>query len=78
MQDDQQSYRSDIAQWYNITTRALRDRMQREDVHIANRILTDDDIKIILKGLGKPQCFPSELNDRFFGNKWHLVPFIAA
>jgi hypothetical protein len=67
MQADRNFYRADIAKWYNISERALRDRMQKKQVHITNRVLTDDDIRTILSALGKPQCFPAELYDRFFG-----------
>ncbi|MDZ7878501.1 MAG: hypothetical protein U5L45_12555 [Saprospiraceae bacterium] len=70
MQDnhgDKQLYRANIAEWYNISERALRDRMQKKAIHITNRVLTDDDIRAILQTLGKPQCFPPELYDRFFG-----------
>jgi hypothetical protein len=66
-QRDEKIYRADIAAWYNITERCLRDRMQKTQVHITNRVLTDDDIRTILKAIGKPQCFPPDLYNRFFG-----------
>lgn len=70
MQDSQEKakfYRADIAKWYNISERALRDRIQKKQINITNRVLTDDDIRKILSTLGKPQSFPAELHDRFFG-----------
>ena len=70
MQDNQNNekfYRADIAKWYDISERCLRDRMQTKKLKIANRVLTDDDIRTILQVLGKPQCFPPELYDRFYG-----------
>ena len=70
MQDNQRNekiYRNTIAIWYNISERCLRDRMQTKQVKIANRVLTDDDIRTILSALGKPQNFPPDLYDRFFG-----------
>jgi hypothetical protein len=67
-QKDEKIYRADIAAWYNITERCLRDRMQKAQVHIVNRVLTDDDIRVILKNLGKPQSFPLDLYNRFLSD----------
>ncbi len=60
--------RTEIAQWYGITERSLRYRMQKENVHISNRILTVCDIRLILKGLGRPRFMLSDLYDFFFGS----------
>jgi hypothetical protein len=58
--------RFDIAEWYKITTRALRFRMEKACIQIANRILTIDDGRLIFKALGEPPFLPFELRKYFF------------
>ena len=58
--------RLDISEWYKITTSALRFRMKKACVCIANRILTIDDGKLIFKELGEPAFLPPELRKYFF------------
>jgi hypothetical protein len=59
-------YRANIAEWYCIGERALRDRMQKADVQIKNRVLTIDDIKQIIKGLGVPPNLPLHIHKILF------------
>lgn len=65
---NQKMTRTEVAQWYGITERALRYRMDSKNIQIANRILTECDIRLILKGLGKPLYMPPHLYDFIFGN----------
>ena len=58
--------RTEIAVWYGLTERGLRYRMQKENVHISNRILTECDIRSILKGLGRPCFMPLDLYNFYF------------
>jgi hypothetical protein len=60
-------YRADIAEWYSIGERALRDRMLKADVHIKNRVLTIDDIRQIINGLGMPPNLPANIHKLLFG-----------
>jgi hypothetical protein len=72
MQQNQEGgnfYRADIAKWYNIGESGLRKRMTKKKVHIENRALTDDDIRLILKGLGRPQGIPNDLWKHYFPDK---------
>lgn len=58
--------RTEIAQWYDIKERTLRYRMETKGIHITNRILTECDIRLILKGLGKPLYMPPDLYNFYF------------
>ena len=58
--------RTEIAQWYDISERGLRDRMHKKAVQVSNRILTECDIRLILKGLGKPLYMPPDLYHFYF------------
>jgi hypothetical protein len=58
--------RTEIAQWYGITERALRNRMKNVNLHITNRILTRDDIRLILRVLKEPQFMPIDLYNFYF------------
>lgn len=60
--------RTNIAAWYGISERGLRYRMKEATISIKNRILTFDDVKVILTGLGVPQYLPSELYKLYFGS----------
>ncbi len=60
--------RTDVAGWYGISERGLRYRMNKAKISIKNRILTFDDVKMILIALGVPQNLPPELYNRFFGS----------
>jgi hypothetical protein len=59
--------RADIAQWYGISESGLRSRMQKKHLQIANRMLTEDDVRLILSRLGKPCRMPPDLYDFYFG-----------
>jgi hypothetical protein len=54
-------YRADISEWYGIKERALRNRMQKADIQIKNRVLTITDIKCIIDKLGIPPNIPQVL-----------------
>jgi hypothetical protein len=43
--------------------------MKKAKIHIENRVLTDDDIRLILKALGRPQGIPDVLWKQHFGDK---------
>lgn len=58
--------RTEIAKWYGITERALRNRMQNKNLRITNRILTQDDIRLILRVLKEPQSMPPELRKIYY------------
>ncbi len=65
-QTNEKIFRTDIAAWYGISERALRNRLTKCDVHITNRTLTIDDIRTMLAALGKPLYMPDEYHDLFF------------
>ena len=69
MEENPQIHRADIAKWYNIGESALRKRMTKKEVSIENRVLTDDDVRLILKKLGRPQGIPDALWKRYFPDK---------
>ena len=69
MQENPKVYRADIAKWYNISVSGLRKRMKRKKLHIENRVLTDDDVRLILTALGRPQGIPDALWKRYFPDK---------
>jgi hypothetical protein len=58
--------RLDIADWYKITTRTLRYRMEKAFLRIANRNLMIDDAKLIFKVLGEPPFLPPDLRHFFY------------
>jgi hypothetical protein len=53
--------RVELAKWYGITERGLRKRMKKADLCIKNRILTFNDLWIIIEKLGLAPMMPSEL-----------------
>jgi hypothetical protein len=53
--------RTDVAEWYRISERALRYRMAKSSAHVSNRILTKDDVRYMIKKLGDPPSMPPEL-----------------
>ena len=55
--------REDVAKWYSIKTSGLRKRLAKtpDPLHLANRALTIDDIKSVIKKLGEPPFIPAEL-----------------
>lgn len=53
--------RTEIAQWYGVTERALRNRMKKANLQVTNRILTKCDIRLILTALKEPQFIQREL-----------------
>ena len=61
MEETPKIHREDIAKWYNVTESGLRKRMRRKKVGIENRVLTDDDIRLVLTALGRPQGIPDAL-----------------
>ncbi len=64
--EQQKITRTEIAHWYDISERTLRYRMENKGIQITNRILTEDDIRLILKGLGKPLYMPPDLYHFYF------------
>ena len=69
MEENPQIHRADIAKWYNISESGLRKRMTKKDVLIENRVLTDDDVRLILTALGRPQGIPDAVWKRYFPDK---------
>ncbi len=69
MEENPQIHRADIAKWYNVSESGLRKRMKRKKIHIENRVLTDDDVRLILKILSRPQGIPDALWKRYFPDK---------
>ncbi len=65
---NQKITRTEVALWYGITERALRYRMNNKNIQIANRILTECDIRLILKRLDKPFYMPPDLYAFIFGS----------
>ena len=68
MQENPKVYRADIAKWYNVSVSGLRKRMTKAKLYIENQELTDDDIRLILQQLGRPQGIPYDLWKRYFGD----------
>jgi hypothetical protein len=69
-----------LAVWYNIKPRALRDRFQKKELSIKNRVLTEGDIGQIFFKLGIPCKLPAELHDWaavLIADYCRLVPFIT-
>ena len=52
-----------LATWYDIESRAFRDRFNREKLCIKNRVLTEGDYGCIFFTFGIPPKIPAELHE---------------
>ena len=78
MQDNKRNekiYRTDIATWYDISERCLRDRMQTKQLKIANRVLTDDDNQNNFECFRQTTKFSTRPLRPLFWQNCHLEPF---
>jgi hypothetical protein len=49
--------------WYDVSSRAMRDRYNTHNVCVKNRVLTEGDLGQIFYKLGIPPKLPSELHE---------------
>ena len=70
-----------LAIWYDVSSRAMRDRYHTHDACVKNRVLTEGDLGQIFYKLGIPPKLPPELHEcalSLSAAYFRLMPFNAA